>query len=77
MSDNPFNVQDLRQVLSDEIRKIQTGQTTAANVNAISNAAGKILGTVKLQLEYAKLTGKPLPEISLLSDGATPDPANR
>jgi len=62
-----FNLDELRNVLSDEIRKIQTGQTNAANVNAISNATGKILSSIKLQMEYHRLTGKPLPDMPLLS----------
>lgn len=65
----PLTLDELRQVLSDEIRKIQTGQTTAASVNAISNATGKILSSVKLQMEYYRLTGKPLPDMPLLGGG--------
>lgn len=67
-----FTLDELRRLLSDEIRKIQEGNTTAANVNAISNATGKILSSVKLQMEYYRLTGKPMPSIPLLDGG---DPA--
>lgn len=62
-----MNIDDLRAVLSDEIRSIRDGEATAARVNAVSNAAGKILSTVKLQMEYYRLTGKPMPEIALLA----------
>jgi hypothetical protein len=51
-------VNDLREILSDEIMKIRTGDTTAANVNAVVNASGKILGTIKMEIEYNKLLGK-------------------
>ena len=51
-------VEDMRQVLSEEIDNLRTGKTTAANVNAIVNASGKILSTVKLEMEYNKLIGK-------------------
>jgi hypothetical protein len=60
-----FNINELRTILSDEIRKVRDGSTTAANVNAVTNATGKILSTVKLQMEYCKLTGKN-PELDLL-----------
>ena len=53
--------------MSDQIRKIEAGQTTPAKVNAISNATGKILASVRLQMDYHRLSGKPLPEIPLLS----------
>jgi len=41
------------------------GKTTPANVNAITNATGKILSTVKLEMEYAKLLGK-VPNIEFI-----------
>jgi len=51
-------VNDLRTILADEISNLRSGKTTAANVNAIVNASGKILSTVKLEMEYNKLIGK-------------------
>jgi len=50
-------VNDLRTILAEEITKIRNGETTAANVNAIVNATGKILTTVKMEIEYNKLLG--------------------
>lgn len=74
-----LDLDELRTILSDEIRKIQAGQQTAANANAVSNAAGKILGTVKIQMEYARLTGQrpsiPMLESALPLDAARPVPA--
>ena len=51
-------VNDLRVILAEEIEKIRSGNTTAANVNAIVNATGKILTTVKMEIEYNKLIGR-------------------
>jgi len=51
-------VNDMRLILADEIQKIREGKTTAANVNAIVNASGKILTTIKMEIEYNKLIGK-------------------
>jgi hypothetical protein len=51
-------VNDLRLILAEEIEKIRSGNTTAANVNAIVNATGKILTTVKMEIEYNKLIGR-------------------
>lgn len=58
MLENIRTVNDLRVILAEEITKIRAGTTTAANVNAITNATGKILSTVKMELEYNKLLGK-------------------
>jgi hypothetical protein len=51
------SLNDLRNILSEEIEKIRDNKTTAVNANAITNAAGKILSTIKLELEYCKRIG--------------------
>jgi len=61
-------VEDLRTILADEIGKIREGKTTPANVNAITNASGKILSTIKLEIEYNKLHGS-VPTIGFLGNG--------
>lgn len=53
-----YTLNELRGILSDEIQKIRSDQATAQNVNAISNACGKILSSVKLELEAYKMMGK-------------------
>jgi hypothetical protein len=58
---------ELQEILSEQIRKIDQGETTPAKVNAISNATGKIFMSVRLQMDYHRLSGKPLPEIPLLT----------
>lgn len=59
---------ELRSILSEQIERIRDGQATAANVNAISNATGKILSSVKLELEYHKMVGKTPNIPSLLNE---------
>jgi hypothetical protein len=53
-----MDINSLRTILAEEINKLRDGSTTPANVNAITNATGKILSTVKLEMEYHKLLGK-------------------
>ncbi len=48
---------DLRRMLLDEIGELRKKQTTAAHLNALVNATGKILSTVKAEMEYAKMVG--------------------
>lgn len=62
-----LNLNDIREVLSAEIGRLQAGETTAASLNALSNATGKLLNTVKLEMEFYKLTGKPVPAIPMLA----------
>jgi hypothetical protein len=61
-----FNLDEMRVVLSDSIRDIRESEASAANVNAISNAVGKILSSVKLQIEYYRMIGK-TPDIPMLT----------
>lgn len=52
-----MNINDLRAILAEEIQKLRNEETTPAAVNAVTNATGKILTTVKMEMEYAKLIG--------------------
>lgn len=49
---------EIRNLLCEEIDALREKKTTPANVNAIVNATGKILTTIKMELEYAKSVGK-------------------
>jgi hypothetical protein len=57
-SNNGRTLNALRTIVWDEIDKLRSGGTTAANVSAISNATGKILSSIKLEMEYVKLLGR-------------------
>jgi len=45
-------------VLCDQISGVIAGTATPQNVNAITNAAGKVISVSKLRLEVAKAAGK-------------------
>ena len=65
MTNKKMNIDSLRGILAEEIQKLRDGHTNAANVNAVTNATGKILSTVKLEMEYCKLLGK-TPDIDFI-----------
>ena len=67
-----FSLDDIRQLLSDGIRDLRSGTSSPANINALSNATGKILSSVKLEMEYYRLIGK-TPKIGMI-DKALPPP---
>jgi len=48
---------DMRSFLADELMRVRSNDTTPAAANAAANLAGKILGSVKLELEYNKMAG--------------------
>lgn len=49
---------DIRTMLCEEIQKLRENKTTPANVNAITNATGKILSTIKLEMDFSKLVNR-------------------
>jgi len=59
------NVEELRSFLADELERVSGGETTPAAANASANLAGKILSSVKMELEYNKMVGA-TPQIGFL-----------
>jgi hypothetical protein len=51
------NVDELREFLSKEMEKVSSGESTPANANAQANLAGKIIQSVKIELDYNKMVG--------------------
>lgn len=59
------NTEELREAVLDELSKLKEGFSTPAKVNAVSNATGKTISTIRIELEYAKLKGI-IPEIDFI-----------
>jgi len=59
------NIDELRSHLTNELEKVSSGKTTPAAANASANLAGKILSSVKMELEYNKMVGA-APKIGFL-----------
>ena len=61
------NTVNVRQVLADEINDLRTGKSNPAKGNAIANLSGKILQSVKLDIEvhrYVSSDAGPIRELS-------------
>lgn len=54
----PKNIEELRDGLLDAFELVKEDPRRANQVGEIANVAGKILGTLKAQLEYAALRGE-------------------
>ena len=52
-----FNVEQLKTMLVDVLEKVASGELTPASANSASNLAGKLLQSVKMEMDYAKLQG--------------------
>lgn len=52
------SMSELRDILCEQIDALREKKTTPATVNAVVNATGKILSSVKLEIEYYRLLGK-------------------
>ena len=61
----PKTAQDLMDVMGESIQRLRDGEATQAVANAIVNNVAGMLRIVKLQMEYAKMTGQ-TPNIPLL-----------
>lgn len=65
----PATAQDLLDVMGDNIRRLRDGESSPAVANAIVNSSAAMLRIVKLQMEYAKMTGA-TPSIPMLLTSA-------
>ncbi len=64
----PTTAADLIDVMAENIQRLRDGEASPAVANAIVNSSAAMLRIVKLQMEYAKMTGK-TPEIPMLLTG--------
>jgi hypothetical protein len=61
----PVTAADLMEVMGENIQRLRDGEATPAVANAIVNSSAAMLRIVKLQMDYAKMTGA-TPDIPLL-----------
>jgi hypothetical protein len=61
------NNRQLRNELCKIFNRLKSGDCSPAEAKEMNNAAGKIIGTVKIELEYASLCGV-IPQIQFLED---------
>lgn len=69
---NHGNMAQMRAILWQSIEGIRSGKSSPSQVNAISNACGKFLGTIKLEIEYHKLSGKTPTIAAMLEESSQP-----
>ena len=57
MNRKSYDVGELQELLGEVLDNLREGKTSPQNANATANVVGKILSTVRLQMDYQKLTG--------------------
>ncbi len=50
-------VEDLRNFMAEELERLRKKESTPASANAAANIAGKMMSSVKMELEYNKMVG--------------------
>lgn len=58
MSEQAKSMADIRVLLAEQMDALKQEKTTAATVNAMCNATGKFLATIKLEMEFARMVGR-------------------
>jgi hypothetical protein len=60
------DIAQFKGILWDDMQGLREGRTTPANARAVAGTARVILSTVRLEMEYAKLTGQ-TPNVPMLN----------
>lgn len=53
-----MNVIELRDLLTERLTMLKSGEVDAKTANAMTNVAARVMGTVKLEMDYARMHGK-------------------
>ena len=63
------NIQDLRNMVLDNINKLNTNEIDLQNAAVSCKAVDTVISTIKTELEYFRMVGK-TPYIPFMDDGA-------
>lgn len=63
----PTNTQELRAILCDTIAKVRGQEITPDAAEAVSNASGKIIASLRVELEYRRMRGE-VPSLAFLEE---------
>jgi hypothetical protein len=50
-------MKELRELMTNDLQRVSEGDITPAVANACSNLCGKIISSVKLEVDYNRMTG--------------------
>lgn len=53
-----MNIIELRDILTDRLALLKSGEMDAKTANAMTNVAARVMGSVKLEMDYARAHGK-------------------
>jgi len=64
----PTNTKELRDVLCETIAAVRAKSITPDAAEAVSNAAGKIVASLRVELEYRRMRGE-VPKMQFMEGG--------
>lgn len=67
MTNAPSNITELRRALCETIAGVREGTTNPDAAEAVSNAAGKIVGSLRVELEYRRMRNE-VPQLAFMGD---------
>jgi len=53
-----MNIIELRDILTDRLALLKNGEMDAKTANAMTNVEARVMGSVKLEMDYARSHGK-------------------
>lgn len=62
MKDEKLSADTLKEMLWESMVAVQKKKMPIQTANSLSNLASKILGTVRTEIQLAKMTGKKMPD---------------
>ncbi len=51
------NAHEMKEMLSEQMDKVKAKKSSPAEANSLCNLTGKFLSIIRLEIDYAKLTG--------------------
>jgi hypothetical protein len=68
MKKKPTNITELRDMVLDTFQDLKEGKIETSEALSISKLCDTVLGTIKTEIDYAKLTSQ-TPQISFMGQG--------
>ncbi len=56
----PANIEQVRQMVAEEMTRLRDGISSPEQAKAMANTAGKVIAATALEMEYLRLSGRPM-----------------
>jgi len=56
----PANIEQVRQMVAEEMVRLRDGISSPEQAKSMANTAGKVIAATALEMEYRRLSGRPM-----------------